>query len=108
MTQVDFELLWARIFEICLQILQSLKVDVCGHCRSLGKQLATFDAVYAPPDAEHNLFGVYVGFRDASCTRTFVNPAGTTVNVRVGNLLLILGEWVLKPRVGALHRVNRM
>ncbi|EYB90878.1 hypothetical protein Y032_0213g2309 [Ancylostoma ceylanicum] len=75
---------------------------------SLDMRLSTFDVVYAPPDAEHNLLGVYVGFRDAACIRTFVNPEGMTANVRVGNLLLILGEWVLKPRAGALHRVNRM
>ncbi|EYB80829.1 hypothetical protein Y032_0399g747 [Ancylostoma ceylanicum] len=89
-------------------VFGSLKVDVCGHCRSNGQQLPTFDAVYAPPDAEHNPFGMYIGFRDASCIRTFVNPEGTTANVRLGNLLLILGEWVLEPRVGAFHRVNRM
>ncbi|EYB80828.1 hypothetical protein Y032_0399g747 [Ancylostoma ceylanicum] len=76
--------------------------------QSNGQQLPTFDAVYAPPDAEHNPFGMYIGFRDASCIRTFVNPEGTTANVRLGNLLLILGEWVLEPRVGAFHRVNRM
>ncbi|EYB80825.1 hypothetical protein Y032_0399g747 [Ancylostoma ceylanicum] len=90
------------------EVMESLKVDVCGHCRSNGQQLPTFDAVYAPPDAEHNPFGMYIGFRDASCIRTFVNPEGTTANVRLGNLLLILGEWVLEPRVGAFHRVNRM
>ena len=107
MIEVYFELLWARIFEIRLQIPQSLKVDVCGPYMSLDMRLSTFDLVYAPPDAEHNLFSVYVGFRDASCIHTFTSPAGTTVHVRVGNLLLILGEWVLKPRVGALQRVDR-
>ncbi|EYC28722.1 hypothetical protein Y032_0007g3382 [Ancylostoma ceylanicum] len=105
--EVDIVLLRALVFEICLQIPQSLKQDVCGHCRSLGKQLPIFDAVYAPPDSEHNLLGVYIGFRDASCTRTFVIQEGTTVNVRVRNLFFILGEWVLKPRVGALQRVSR-
>nr|CDJ95016.1 Tetratricopeptide TPR-1 domain containing protein [Haemonchus contortus] len=37
----------------------------------------------APPESEHNLLRVYVGFGGVFCMRTFVNPLSTPVNVRV-------------------------